>query len=34
MLASGPYMARVKVENGDEVMSRTVKVMVWQLDHF
>jgi Mg-chelatase subunit ChlD len=34
MLASGPYMARVRVENEDEVMSRTVKVMVWQLDHF
>jgi hypothetical protein len=34
MLASGPYMARVRVANGDEVMSRTVKVMVWQLDHF
>jgi hypothetical protein len=34
MLASGPYMARVRVRHGDEVMSRTVKVMVWQMDHF
>jgi hypothetical protein len=34
MLASGPYMARVKLRAGDDVMSKTVKVMVWQLDHF
>ncbi len=33
MLASGPYMARVKVRNGDQAVSRTVKVMIWQLNN-